>query len=39
VYFYTERKINLLMSRAGSWTFTVTKIPGAGMDYVVCATV
>ncbi|HET7435893.1 MAG TPA: class I SAM-dependent methyltransferase [Thermoanaerobaculia bacterium] len=34
VYFYDEARIRDLMQRAGFRTVTVTKLPGAGMDYV-----
>ena len=35
VYFYTDDKITGLMQKAGVKEFTIKKIPGAGMDYVV----
>ena len=35
VYFYTDDKITKLMQKAGAREFRITKIPGAGMDYVV----
>ena len=35
VYFYTNDKITLLMQKAGARKFRITKISGAGMDYVV----
>lgn len=36
VYFYTDDKIIKLMTEVGASICDLTKIPGAGMDYVVC---
>jgi 2-polyprenyl-3-methyl-5-hydroxy-6-metoxy-1,4-benzoquinol methylase len=36
VYFYDERRIELLCSSAGFSRIDIFKIPGAGMDYHVC---
>jgi ubiquinone/menaquinone biosynthesis C-methylase UbiE len=36
VYFYTEERIRSLVASAGIPKCRVTKIPGAGMDYVAC---
>lgn len=35
VYFFNEHKIEKLLNDAGFIEFSITKIPGAGMDYVV----
>lgn len=36
VYFYTTESIERIMKEAGVKQFTINKIPGAGMDFVVC---
>jgi SAM-dependent methyltransferase len=35
VFFYTENQIQDLLKEVGVECYTITKIPGAGMDYVV----
>jgi len=35
VFFYTENKIQKLLEEVGFENYLITKIPGAGMDYVV----
>lgn len=36
VYFYTEESIEHIMKQAGVERFSIKKIKGAGMDFVVC---
>jgi SAM-dependent methyltransferase len=36
VYFYTRAKISKLMEQAGVKHYDLMKIPGAGMDFIVC---
>ena len=35
IFFYTENQIQELLKKTGVEHYTITKIPGAGMDYVV----
>jgi len=38
VYFYDETKLQQLLQQEGITNYQIDKIPGAGMDYVVCLT-
>lgn len=39
VYFYTAAQIEILMQEVGVKNYSVTKIPGPGMDYILCLSV